>query len=300
MLIPTECPIDGTDKFDEEIYPANFALDDLTADRFSARRSPDQIHYRMVRNTKSGCVRANPILDPSIVHALYRDSHATNADIIPYTLATYLRYADRLWAHLPDKRGVLEIGCGSGSFVESMKRLGFEHIIGVEPSREAAAQAPVDVQPYIQSVAFEEIVLPASSFSLIAGFQVLDHLIHPNEVLRKCRDALCRGGLMYWICHDIGSMFACLLGKRCPMIDIQHVILYDKSTIATLFRNNGFNVLDIFGVVNRYPLRYWLKLSPLPQMMKGTFTAHLIETTGIGRIPISANLGNMGIIAQKP
>ncbi len=82
------------------------------------------------------------------------------------------------------------------------------------------------------------------------------------------------------------------------MIDIEHVVLYDRRTIATLFANNGFHVNRVFGVANAYPLTYWLRMAPLPGWLKRS-GLKLLEATGLERAVIRANFGNMGIIAQK-
>lgn len=299
MLIPTVCPIDGTDEYDVEVYPANFDPSNLDSGIFSARRSPDRIHYRMVRSRKSACLRANPILDPQVVRGLYETSHVRYDDLITFVTDTYLRYAERVWRVLPDKRGVLEVGCGSGHFLSQMTKRGFERVLGVELSADAIDKAPMEMQGRIVEGSIDDIQLEPGSFSLIAGFQVLDHIADPNRVLQKCRTALCEGGVMYWICHDIGSLLARILGERCPIVDIQHTVLYDKQTIAALFIQNGFEVLDQFPVANRYPLGYWTKLAPIPDPVKSSLM-RLLNAVRMNRWPVSGYFGNMGIVARKP
>jgi len=299
MLMRTRCPIDGSNDSDVEVYPANFELDAIDATLFSARRTPDRIHYRMVRNRKTGCLRADPVLDDATVRKLYRESKVNYEAISDFTLATYLRYAQRVWPLLPDRRGVLEIGCGHGFFLERMRKKGFRILKGVEPSADARAKAPDWLREHIHGAFLEEDTYPPEAFSLVAAFQVLDHVMAPNELLRNCRKALCPGGLMYWICHDIGSPLARLLGRYCPMIDIEHVVLYDRRTIRMLFEKNGFEVMSVFGAANAYPLEYWHHLAPLPGAVKGLLGGFM-RATGLSRFTLKANLGNMGIIARKP
>jgi len=83
------------------------------------------------------------------------------------------------------------------------------------------------------------------------------------------------------------------------MVDVEHVVLYDKKTIAALFAKNGFEIVRVFGVRNTYPLEYWLHLAPLPGSLKRLAGATL-RAAGLGRWKLSANFGNMGIIAKKP
>ena len=71
-MIHTYCPLDGTDSHDDELYPANFDAAAIDASHFSARRSPDRIHYRMVRNRATGCIRADPVLPDAVVQTALR------------------------------------------------------------------------------------------------------------------------------------------------------------------------------------------------------------------------------------
>lgn len=298
MLIPTTCPLGGAPESDVEVYPANFDPADLNADTFSARRMPDHLHYRMVRNGETGLLRADPILDIETLANLYRESTVTYFDIEAHITRTYLEYAERVWPVIPDKRGVLEIGCGDGCVLAEFAGQGFETVAGVEPSAEAAARGREAGRPYIREGLLTDGLFAPETFSLITGFQVLDHIPNPNDVLGTCHGLLAPGGITYWICHDIEHWLPKLLGKRCPMIDIEHTVLYNKRTIRALFEQNGFEVLDVFSVANKYPLGYWLHLAPIPGAIRNVFQK-LFAVTGLEKLLLRANLGNQGIVARK-
>jgi len=299
MLIHTRCPLDDSDDADVEVYPANFEPAQLDPEIFSARRLPDRIHYRMVRNRRNGCLRADPILDEDTLLGFYRASKMTYEPVIEFTVATYLQHFRKVVPLLPDRRGVLEIGCGSGFFLERLAPFHFDRLAGVEPSAEAVSKAsPLLRLSIVQGVLAPE-TFPADTFSLVCGFQVLDHLARPNQVLQRCKRVLGPGGIMLWICHDIGFLLARLLGRSCPMIDIEHTVLYDRRTIRRLFELNGFEVLEVGGVANGYPLSYWTNLAPFHGLLKKTLQ-RLLGATGLGRLPIRANLGNMYLVARKP
>jgi hypothetical protein len=50
--------------------------------------------------------------------------------------------------------------------------------------------------------------------------------------------------------------------------------------------------------VNRYPLQYWAKMTPLPKPLKAA-VATLLDRSGLGRIAVSLKAGNLGAIAVK-
>jgi SAM-dependent methyltransferase len=299
MMIHTRCPLGGSDEDDVEVFPANFDVCEVSAEAYAPKRLPEKMYYRMVKNSRTGSLRADPILDDETVMGLYRSSKVNREEVSSFATATYLKYLERALPALPDRRGVLEIGCGHGFFLEPVMKMGFSVVKGVEPSADAVAKAPDAVRPHIVEAPFGPGLFAAEEFSLVCGFQVLDHLLRPNEVLQECLKVMAPGGVMYWICHDTGSPFARLLGTRSPMLHIQHVILYDKRTIARLFERNGFEVVEVFGVRNRYPLSYWWQLLPAPRGVHPA-VAWFLGATGLGRLALSANFGNLGIIARKP
>ena len=73
-FVPTACAICGAGAPSKELYAANFSVDDITPARFSARRLPDRIHYRMVRCLQCGLVRSDPVLDEATLGHLYAES----------------------------------------------------------------------------------------------------------------------------------------------------------------------------------------------------------------------------------
>ena len=294
-MIHTYCPIDGSDSHDEELYPANFDAAAIDASYFSARRAPDRIHYRMVRNRATGCIRADPVLPAGMIQRLYADSRVTYGDLAPFTTATYLDALEAAVAWLPSRKGLLEVGAGAGWLLEAARGLGFERVAGIEPSLDAIARAPESIRPHLVAGGFEAGLYPPGSFSIVCGFQVLDHLLDPNAVLAAVRDLLEPGGVTLWICHDAGAPLNRLLGRRSPIVDIEHVVLYDRRTIRNLFERNGFEVLRVSGVANRYPVWYWTHLSPLPRSIRQP----LVRVARSAGATLRMNLGNMSILARK-
>ncbi|MGT2495247.1 hypothetical protein ACU4GD_45110 [Cupriavidus basilensis] len=53
-------------------------------------------------------------------------------------------------------KNALEIGTGTGVFLETLKSLGCEHAVGIEPSSAAIAAAPAYRRPWIQEGIFRE------------------------------------------------------------------------------------------------------------------------------------------------
>ena len=76
-MITTTCAICDTSAADQEVYSDTLGVNAATSERFSARRTPDRVHYRMVRCRNCGLLRSDPILADDELLQLYRNSALT-------------------------------------------------------------------------------------------------------------------------------------------------------------------------------------------------------------------------------
>ena len=65
-----------------------------------------------------------------------------------------------------------------------------------------------------------------------------------------------------------------------------------------MLAENGFEVRRMFRVRNRYPLSYELNLAPLPGGLKRHLIP-LLRQTSLGRLALSWNAGNFGIVGVR-
>src|SRR5271170_5057215 len=92
----TRCAICGSEGNAAELYPANFEVEALNPEVFSARRLPDRVHYRLVKCNSCGLVRSDPVADPSLLERLYHASTFTYNEEVADLKRTYGRYLARL------------------------------------------------------------------------------------------------------------------------------------------------------------------------------------------------------------
>lgn len=297
-MVHTLCAICDSDRWDRLLYPETLGDQAATSERFSARRTPDRVHYRVVRCDNCGLVRSDPILAEDALLALYRGSHFDHPVESQFAAETYARYVSEIIPLLPDRDSLLEIGCGNGAFLKRALDLGFAEVSGVEPSRRSIECAPPGVRERILNEGFRDGLFRPGSFSMVCGFQVLDHLARPGEAVQACRKVLKPGGVAFFLNHDAGAWTNRLLGSRSPIIDIEHIYLFDRKTISMLFESAGFDVLRTFRVVDRHPLAYWLRLAPLPHWCSKPLIGAL-NRVGLGGLPVAWKAGNLAIVARR-
>nr|WP_246732866.1 class I SAM-dependent methyltransferase [Methylobacterium sp. BTF04] len=193
----------------------------------------------------------------------------------------------------------LEIGTGTGIFLRELQRLGFGEIIGIEPSHAAVDAAPPELRDLIRVGVFNPADHAPESLSLVTCFQTLEHVPDPSALTRAAYDLLSPGGAIAFVTHDYRAPINRLLRRRSPIIDIEHMQLFCGSSLHRLLSDGGFEAIDIGAIRNVYPLRYWLRLLPVPARLKAAAIAGA-DAVGIGGRLIGINVGNLLTVARKP
>lgn len=297
-LEPTACAICGLEAPSEKLYPAKLEAQSFTPTVFSARRLPDQMHYRIVRCLNCGLVRSDPVLRAEALAELYRDSSFDYGEELDGLRATYGAALDRAADHLGSRHGLVDVGCGSGFVLEVALERGWTDVHGVEPSGNAIAKAARGIAPLIVQDMMRPDLFEDDSLSLVTLFQVLDHMPDPAGLLRDCRRILRPGGLILAFNHNVTAWSARLLGERSPIIDVEHTFLYTPETMRRLFFKGGFDVLSVQPVRNTYSVAYLTHLLPLPRALKQSLIPRL-RATALGRHQLTVPLGNLCLIARR-
>lgn len=299
QLRETLCAICDANPPALELYAANLDMQAFTSRVFSARRTPDRLHYRLVRCSACGLVRSDPVLETEALRELYEQSTFDYATELDGLRATYGRALQEVSGCLESPGGLLDIGCGSGFVLEVAKQHGWAEVHGVEPSIDAIAKARPDIAPTIVQDMMRPGLFPNESLSAVTLFQVLDHIADPVALLRDCREILRPGGVIMAFNHDVTSWSARLLGERSPIIDVEHMYLYSPDTMRLLFEKAGFDVLSVAPVRNTYSLAYLTHLIPLPTRLK-QFALERLGQTAVGRRELTVPLGNLRLLARRP
>lgn len=298
-LRPSECAICGTSGGADELYPATFSVDDLTAVTFSARRLPDRVHLRVVRCRRCRLVRSDPAIDPELLTGLYEASAFAYEPEIPDLVRTYGRWLRRLRRKRPEARSLREVGCGNGFMLAEALRSGFTSVSGLEPSREAIEQADPNVRTFLICDVLRPGLIEPQSVDAICLFQVFDHLPDPREALDLCRDAVKPGGSILMFNHNVRALSARVLRGRSPIVDIEHTYLYDPATLAALCTSNGLIVEHAAATFNWCSLRYLIHLLPLAPAPKA-WAMRMLGRSPLGLLSLPLPLGNLSLIATRP
>ena len=298
-LTARSCPVCG----DGSENAALFLDQRLDAGRlgsfsFASRKAPEFMSYRLLRCATCRTVYAAAAPPPEALAVAYSKAAYDSAEEAILAADTYEAMLQPVIASLPQRARALEIGTGTGVFLERLHAAGFADVVGIEPSKAAVEAAEAQIRPFIREGIFAEEEFASESFDLICCFQTLEHVSAPKELTRSCQRLLRSGGVLAFVTHDYRAPINRLLGRRSPIIDIEHLQLFCRSSLETLLTSAGFVIENLSPLVNRYPLRYWLRLSPLPEPIKNA-GSQTLTLLGLGGLRIGMNVGNLMAIGRK-
>ena len=299
--INTLCPICSSKDNYTIIYKRNFNESDFNTDIFSARRLPDRIHYQVVRCNNDGLIRSNPVLDGCALNSLYKDSKFKYNEETENLTISYLEALEHILCRLPKMARILEIGCGNGFIIKALYDKGYENIFGIEPSADAIQKADMIIQNKISADIFKPGIFRPNSFDFIYFFQTFDHIQYPNEFLKLCYSLLLPSGSILAFNHNVDSLPVKILREKNPIIDIEHIYLYNKKTIKKIFEKNNFQVIKVYSSYNIVSFKYLIWLIPLWKPVKlWVLNLKDVISRALLRKKIKIMLGNLCIIAIKP
>jgi len=162
--------------------------------------------------------------------------------------ATALLYLNVLKPFLKPNARLLEIGCGHGEFLVEAQSHGY-HVEGLEYSAHAAGEANSRLGHAAVRVGSPEVdCLTASAYSLIAAFDVIEHLRRPRQTLEHLYTALEPGGIIAVVTPSLDSWSRHLFGRYWMEYKTEHLTYFSRKSLMHLLDRIGFT--DIRFVPN--------------------------------------------------
>jgi SAM-dependent methyltransferase len=266
---------------------------------YASRKQPEFMCLRLVRCTECDLIYAPIIVTPDVLLSAYSGAAYDSG---PEAKAAACSYAKALTPYVKKfvhKNGAVDVGAGSGPLLPWLREVGFNPVAGIEPSTAAIAAAPPSVLPLLRQGMFSRTIIADISPSLICSFMTLEHLTDPGGFVGEVYDLLEPGGMLAVVVHNWRARLNRLLGLRSPIIDIEHLQLFNPHSLRTMLTRAGFVSVELQGIVNSYPLGYWIRLTPLPQSLKSVIIS-ILNRIGLLNTKISLGVGNMLAVGYKP
>jgi len=286
------CPVCGAGADQTEPFLSD-SRDDalLSASSFASRKVPEYMSHAMVRCRV--CDLAYVDRPPSVdeLAASYHAADYDSAEEAEDAADAYARAIAPVLTKLRNRGSALEIGTGTAAFLERLSDAGFGELVGIEPSTAAIDAAPEHRKAWIREGIFEGSDFPPESFDLICCFMTLEHVQDPGALVAAAHRLLRPGGVFVGVTHNRRAWLNRLLGRRSPIVDVEHMQLFSEQSSKELLSRNGYVEIGGASFRNAYRLGYWLRLVPMSRTLKDKLTSGIRGTLlDSRRIPF--NVGN--------
>lgn len=146
------------------------------------------------------------------------------------------------------KGKLLEIGCGRGYFLmEAAKQFEIE---GWDISDYAVSVGSEILKNKIRVVDVQIKEFPNSKYSVVAAFNVLEHLEDPESVIRKVYKSLRKGGLFIGSVPNNSKLIGRIATILMNISDSTHISTFSPEIWEKNFSESGFNSIELFGELN--------------------------------------------------
>jgi len=149
----------------------------------------------------------------------------------------------RRYTSLDAQSAVLDVGCGSGTFLHRLRGESGAAVAGVD-------FVDLSDRPVFSGVEFHHGLfydqhVERDRFDLITMWHFLEHDYDPRRSLAHARAALAPGGRLIVEVPRLDSMSFRLFGDRWPGLQApQHTALYDRASLVEMVTREGFDVVE--------------------------------------------------------
>lgn len=138
-----------------------------------------------------------------------------------------------------EKLKLLDIGCGTGEFLNGCTKKGWE-TVGVEPSIDAATKAQTNYGLNVQDESFLEKT--RDTFDVITLWHVLEHVHDLNDRIKQVSRLLKSTGVVIIAVPNHTSFDSTSFKEHWAAWDVpRHLYHFSPETIKLLMKNHGFH-----------------------------------------------------------
>ena len=291
------CLLCETETKTKDIYPQNLSSDKDDID-YSGRKVPDNLHYKMIRCIDCELLFAEEIYDSETIVNLYKKSNFDYLDQIPSLEKSYSYLFKYIEDYKISKNSFLDIGCANGFLLKKAKEYGFRSVYGSELSNEAIINADKTIKKNILQGKFDESNYKENYFDVIFFAMILEHFENPNKFLKAVYKILKPGGLLIGVTHNEKHFLVKMLRNKHPIINDEHVSIFNKVNLIKIMKKNYFKVLNLKNLKNYYTVSYWQRMIPMNKYFR-KIILFFLKILKLDNKIIGVKAGNIYIICQK-
>lgn len=161
---------------------------------------------------------------------------------------------------------ILEVGCGEGNFINQLKSDGAE-LWGVEPDEDSARMAGTKLFKVLNNTIEEALRnLPDKYFDAVILNDVLEHMLYPDDNLRKLKAKLSASGHIVASIPNfryVKSLFQVVVKGNWKyrdhgILDQNHFRFFTRKSIRAMFEDTGYDVITLKGINRTKSIKFHL------------------------------------------
>ena len=291
------CPICNTRDNSLLVYKEKLP-ENLNDTNFAGRKTPDGYHYKMLRCLNCSLLYASEIYNEEYSNKLYDESTFDYSDELKGLTKSYSQcLVDGLKMLKNEKQNFLEIGCGNGFMLNEAIKFGFKNVKGIEPSKEAISFADKGVKKFIHHGIFNDDEASIELYDVVFIAMIIEHVVDANKFLNSIYKILKPGGIIICICHNERHLLSKVLKDKHPIINDEHVAVFNKKALKKIFEKNNFVEVQINNLKNFYSIKYWFKMLKISTFIERVFKNKVFRY--LMTLNVGFKAGNLYLIAKK-
>lgn len=233
------CPVCGSNDFYPHLSTQDYFL--------------TQEDFELDKCVSCGLVFTNPIPHPSRIGSYYNSdkyySHPTNKSSIVSWIYNRvkqinLRNKYSILTKYADKGELLDIGCGSGDFLNYAKKHGWK-VSGIEPNNAARTYASKITGVEILTPEQADMV-PSDHFDVVSMWHVLEHVLDVKEQIAQIKRCAKADAKIIIALPNHQSPDAIHYKGHWAAWDVpRHLYHFNKTAVQNLFGGFGCRLVDI-------------------------------------------------------
>lgn len=136
---------------------------------------------------------------------------------------------------------LLEVGCGSGMYLDLMRSLGWERVVGVDINAGAIAQAQESLGLEAYCGELGDVDFADESFDAVSLSHTLEHIAEPRALLANLYRILRPNGRIAIVVPNLESLASRRFGENWFHLDVpRHTVNFTRHSLALALRRAGF------------------------------------------------------------
>lgn len=201
------------------------------------------------------------------------------------------------WLPPPPASRVLEVACGIGYALETLKRAGYTDAHGIDLSAQQVEIARERGLAAEHADAFEYLAGRRAEYDAIVALDFIEHLDRDElfRFLDLAREALRPGGRLFVRTANANS----LLAARLRWVDLTHELSFTDHSLRVAFRSCGLEPVSVHGQTYVPFTVLGFAREIVARFVRGLWKVYLIAELGREGVPMPTEFDLVGVAERR-